>query len=193
MQKPTLPASCLSDQGVTIWHKLSPKLTWKTPHRLWPLSTPQVTFPQSGWVGATWPVTARRRLDRSGCEKGGKQHAMRVIKGSPRRQARAGDRAQGRSAADSGFVSGDLAPLTRRWSQRKRLPVGRPCRQCPFRESGDRLRTTKLCDLAPLVAKKRNATAGEPPAPPAHYTLYWVRTAGRIYKSPGRTVAANFQ
>ena len=126
-------------------------------------------------------------------EKGGKQHAMRVIKRSPRRQARAGDRAQGRSAADSGFVSGDLAPLTRRWSQRKRLPVGRPCRQCPFRESGDRLRTTKLCDLAPLVAKKRNATAGEPPAPPAHYTLYWVRTAGRIYKSPGRTVAANFQ
>jgi hypothetical protein len=44
-------------------------------------------------------------------EKGGKQHAMRVIKRSPRSPGPAGDRTQGRSGEDSGFVFGDLAPL----------------------------------------------------------------------------------
>ena len=150
-----------------------------------------MTFPRSGWWASTWPVTARRRLDRSGCEKGGKQHAMRVIKGSPRRQARAGDRTQGRSAADSDFVFGDLAPLTRRRSQRKRLPsaiepITKPTFQCArgtshtAANSSNSIETSArrpqpkpcggggcriyLCDLASLVASC--GTARGSPAPP---------------------------
>ena len=116
---------------------------------------------------------------------------MRVIKGSPRRQARAGDRTQGRSAADSDFVFGDLAPLTRRRSQRKRLPsaiepITKPTFQCArgtshtAANSSNSIETSArrpqpkpcggggcriyLCDLASLVASC--GTARGSPAPP---------------------------
>jgi hypothetical protein len=50
-----------------------------------------------------------------------------------------------------------------------------------------------LCDLAPLVAKKRAPRPEDPPHRPRTYTPYWVRIVGQIYNVLGRTVAANFQ
>jgi hypothetical protein len=83
----------------------------------------------------------------------GSGHAMRVIKRSPRRQARAGDRTQGRSAADSGFAFGDLAPLTRRSSRRKRLPSAAHAANARPRKRGPAAHS-KCCAISPRSSQR---------------------------------------